>query len=307
VPSRLPFRLIDAFAETPFEGNSAGVVLGASDLADTQMQLIAREVNAAETAFVSGEITSERPMKLRWFTPTVEVDFCGHATLAAAQACAEQIGLDGLIDRPNGALEFETRVGLLPLRPERIPDRHSPIWWLGVPTPSWERAAINPANVCEALAITRAQFDPRVPIVRTRDADLIVMIESWPLLQSLRPNLPLIESWDARYHIRGLFVSCVGGVSDGVQATSRYFAPACGINEDPVTGSAHGQLVALLTDHNLAPREGNIAAMNCVQGIPGGRTGFVRALVEGTRDSGYKVLVGGCCQTTISGEIAVPA
>ena len=102
------FRLVDAFAETPFTGNPAGVVLDADRLNDKQMQVVAREINASETAFLRRANDLHRPAILRWFTPTTEVSFCAHATLAAAHAWSEVIGLKWLLGWPDAKLEFET-------------------------------------------------------------------------------------------------------------------------------------------------------------------------------------------------------
>lgn len=348
MPRTLPFCLIDAFAETPCEGNAAGVLLDADDLTDAQMQLIAREVNASETAFVTGLSDADRPLRIRWFTPACEVDFCGHATLAAAHAVAQRQSLAALLDRPDAAIEFHGRPGLLPLRPERLPDagpgrpagaggaaaggaadsdaadsgaaaddagRAQPaepaapervVWWLGMPPPTWQRATVNPDKLLAALGLTRDQLDPRVPILFTRDADLVLFVRAWPSLQALRPDLDALDALCRRSGVRGVLVSTVGGVAGAVHVTSRFFAPAAGVAEDPVTGSAHGPLAAILVEHGLTPRDGDVAALHCVQGIPGGRTGVVRALVQGTRETGWQVLIGGRCHTTIAGEIVIP-
>ena len=294
--SALPFRLIDAFAETAFEGNSAGVVVDGDDLTDQQMQLIAREVNAAETAFVY-QPDASGVRRLRWFTPTTEVDFCGRATLAAA----ENLRLDGHVQ--DGALTFDCRVGTLRLLLEELGDDW--IWFLEVPEPKLTRAGVGDAKVRTLLNLSDDALDPDLPPQQTSSDDLLVFVRSWQTLQDLRPEAGRLHDWCDRHNLRGIFVSTRNTQSSDIHAASRFFAPAAGVEEDPVTGSAHGPLAAALFAADLAPRVGPQAALNCVQGIPGGRTGLVRVLME-QLDDRLKVQVAGRCHETIHGTIRVP-
>ncbi|MBI5864087.1 MAG: PhzF family phenazine biosynthesis protein [Planctomycetes bacterium] len=229
------FRLVDAFAEKAYMGNPAGVVLDADGLSDAQAVAIAREVNASETAFIFGGNDLHRRPRIRWFTPTSEVGFCGHATLAAAHAWCDAHGTAYFRNLANGELTFDSRAGILALRPEALPARpNTPIWWLS----GW--------------------------LVTTRE--------------SLTPS---------------------------IDATSRFFAPAFGVPEDPVTGSVHGPLATLLVANEFVPMVGRKASLTCVQGQPGGRTGLVRVLVESTSES-YSVHIGGVCHVIVRGEMLVP-
>jgi trans-2,3-dihydro-3-hydroxyanthranilate isomerase len=113
----LPFYLVDAFAERPFSGNVAGVVFDADGLSDSQMQRIASEIHASETAFLSRGNDLHRPPLVRWFTPAAEVGFCGHATLASAHALHEAGCLSGLLSRPGATLVLDSAAGELRLQP----------------------------------------------------------------------------------------------------------------------------------------------------------------------------------------------
>lgn len=292
----LPFRLIDAFAERPFEGNSAGVVTGVEELSDAQMQLIAREVNASETAFVYAP-DAEGVRRLRWFTPACEVDFCGHATLAAAEA----LRLDA--EATDAALQFDCRVGRLDVLLEEWPD--GLIWWLDVPTPTLARAGVGDAKVCLLLGVEADQLAPELPPLQTSCGDLLVFVRSWQTLQDLRPDMQVLRRWCQKHEIRGVLVSSRDTPAATIQVASRFFAPACGIDEDPVTGSAHGPLAAALHARGLAPQIGAQAALNCVQGIPGGRSGLVRILINPSED-GSQIRIAGRCHATIHGRIEVP-
>jgi len=301
------FRLVDAFAETPFTGNPAGVVLDADELNERQMQAIAREVNASETAFLSGANDLHRPPRLRWFTPSAEVDFCGHATLAAAHAWSETVGFRALLGKPEPKIEFETRAGLLRLTPEIISkDEDRLVWWLAMPDPRLKPDNTNPMKLSALLGLTMDDLDQTIPIMRTRDNDLILLIGTWRALVEMKPSFQELGRLCEKHGIRGICVSTLDVLSDFAHVVSRFFAPAVGVPEDPVTGSVHGPLATLLTINELVPMTRSRAALNCLQGPPGGRTGVVRALVESTA-AGYRVSVGGMTHTAVRGEMRVPA
>lgn len=300
------FRLVDAFAETPFTGNSAGVVLDADGLTDRQMQLIAREVNAAETAFISGAENLRRPPRLRWFTPGIEVGFCGHATLGAAHAWALHRYSTDDQAAPNAAIDFETTTaGALRVQPEPVPLRKSVLWWLRMPDPGLKLDNTNPMKTCELLGMSIDALDPALPIYRTRDDDVIYFVKAWERLTTLRPNSAALKDWCAKHHIRGVFVSTLETLDQSVSTVSRFFAPNAGIDEDPVTGSAHGALVSILAKHERVSFKDGRANLTCLQGPPAGRTGVIRAVVENLGGS-LQAYVGGVCHVTVVGKMRVP-
>lgn len=302
----LDFQLVDAFAEGTFRGNPAGVVLGADALNEVQMQLVAREVNASETAFVSRLNDLHRPMRLRWFTPTTEVDFCGHATLGAAHALWSAGALGDVAPGPQRGLAFETAAGELRLQAETIsaPD-DTLIWWLEVPQPTLAPETSNPMKSCRLLGLTVDDLDASLPPMRTRDGDAIYIVKEWQTLMEMKPQFTELAAWSAQCGIRGFCVATTHTLSDVINVHSRFFAPAVGINEDPVTGSVHGPLAVFLVAHGLVGGARGRSALMCAQGQPGGRSGLVRALVEST-PRGYRASVGGQCFTTVNGTIRVP-
>jgi len=207
---------VDAFTDVPFRGNPAAVCLLPSERDAAWMQLVAREMNLAETAFLVRRGGGDG-FGLRWFTPTVEVDLCGHATLASAHVLWEEGHL------PAGeTARFHTRSGLLTAarRDGRI--------WLDFPALP-ETPAEAPEDLARALGVPIRHFGVN-PI------DSLAEVDSEETLAALRPDLVALR----RLGGRGLIVTCKGrGGAGGYDFASRFFAPGAGIDEDPVTGSAH--------------------------------------------------------------------
>ena len=208
----LPIVQVDAFTSRPFEGNPAAVcVLPAARDAEW-MQNVAREMNLSETAFL---VRGESAYDLRWFTPATEVDLCGHATLASAHALWE----GGHLAKDETA-RFQTKSGLLTAR--KIDD------WIELNFPATPPAASPaPEGLAEALGV-----QPRF-VGRSR-FDYLVEVESEANVRELRPDFGAIR----RLPVRGVIVTSAA-TTPGWDFVSRFFAPAAGVDEDPVTGSAH--------------------------------------------------------------------
>ncbi|HTE49532.1 MAG TPA: PhzF family phenazine biosynthesis protein [Kofleriaceae bacterium] len=216
----LPCFQVDAFAARPFGGNPAGVCPLAAWLPDGVMQAVAAENAVSETAFFVRRADGD--FDLRWFTPEVEVDLCGHATLASAFLVFERL------EPARARVRFHTRSG--PLDVERsagglvmdLPARP--------PTPAGD-AAVN------ALAGALG----RRPVAALRARDLMAVYDSADEVRGLRPDLAAVAALDT---FAVIATAPGGGPRDGdVDFVSRFFAPAKGVPEDPVTGSAHATLV----------------------------------------------------------------
>jgi PhzF family phenazine biosynthesis protein len=209
--------VVDAFTDRPFAGNPAGVCLPAADCDDRWLQNVAREMNLSETAFLWG---GPRDWKLRWFTPTVEVDLCGHATLASAHAIWES----GLAE-PGTPLTFATKSGPLSAggRPGAIEMDFPAV-------PAVPEAP--PPELLAALGIAASQCRGAG---RNR-IDWLLEIDSEAALAALAPDFRRLAA--ATLPDRGVIVT-VRSESPSRDFVSRFFAPAAGIDEDPVTGSAH--------------------------------------------------------------------
>lgn len=202
---------VDAFTNQLFKGNPAAVLPLDAWLPDEQLQSIALENNLSETAFFKAE---GKEYHLRWFTPATEVKLCGHATLATAHVLMEHLGKGR-----NGQLTFQTHSGPLMVR------RNQEGWYV-MNFPSDNLQLIPPPSLLrEALDVN--------PIETYKGKeDLLVILEDKQTVEQLQPDFRLLEKLD----YRGIIVTAPGRETDFV---SRCFYPNAGIDEDPVTGSAH--------------------------------------------------------------------
>lgn len=208
----LPLFHVDAFTEQAFAGNPAAVCLLPSWPEDRWLQRVAREMNLSETAFL---VRNVNEYDLRWFTPKVEVDLCGHATLAPAHVLWQE----GMV-KPNGGIHFSTRSGVL--KAIRIDDEIQ----LDFPLKP-EEPAEAPQGLLGALRVS-AKY------IGKNQFDYLVELESEAVVRSVSPDFRRLSTVAAR----GIIVTSRSADSR-FDFVSRFFAPACGIGEDPVTGSAH--------------------------------------------------------------------
>jgi|SRR5579872_5265544 len=208
----LPITQVDAFAEKPFSGNPAAVCLLEHRRDETWMQLVAREMNLSETAFL---LQRDGGFDLRWFTPMVEVSLCGHATLASAHFLWER----GHIE-PDQPARFFTKSGTLTAR-----KKGTSIEMDFPATPASRQSAFEDL---ESALGTKARY------VGRSDFDYLVEVESEEAVRAFRPDFEKIARLDAR----GVIVTSQADGS-GYDYVSRFFGSAVGVNEDPVTGSAH--------------------------------------------------------------------
>jgi PhzF family phenazine biosynthesis protein len=208
----IPLFQVDVFSDKPFAGNPAAVCLLPTPRDEKWMQDVAREMNLSETAFLYPQGDG---YNLRWFTPAVEVDLCGHATLASAHVLWEAGRL-----KPTEPVRFHTRSGLLTATHQGD--------WIELDFPATPAEPITaPAELARALGVA-----PRY--VGQSRFDYLVEADSEETVRRLRPDLALL----ATLPIRGLIVTA-RSTSPPYDFVSRFFAPQSGVAEDPVTGSAH--------------------------------------------------------------------
>jgi PhzF family phenazine biosynthesis protein len=260
----IPIFHVDAFTTKPFHGNPAAICLTRHEQPREWMQWIAAEMNLSETAFVR---KLDVDFELRWFTPTIEVDLCGHATLASAHV----LWTEGLAREP---IRFHTRSGVLTCSQA---DNLIELDFPATPVTENEPAA----NLLQALNV-------RSTFVGRSKFDSFVVVDSEEIVRSLKPDFQALRIVTG---IRGIIVTSKSTDSK-FDFVSRFFAPGAGIDEDPVTGSAHC---------SLGPFWAERLGKNNLTGYQASpRGGVVHVRLDGDR-----VILGGNAVTVCRGELAL--
>lgn len=257
---------VDSFAHRPFSGNPAAVCVLDHTPDDSWLQGVALDMNLSETAFLLKEAAGWR---LRWFTPAVEVDLCGHATLAAAH-----ILYSYAYEAADATIRFHTRSGELQVQKEGD--------WLQMNFPAEKpTAAPPPDGMLEALGC-KASF------IGKNRMDYLIEVASESQLRELDPDFQSLRKIPAR----GMIVTAQADSAKGYDFASRFFGPAVGVDEDPVTGSAHCALAPYWAE--------KLGRDKLVGYQASARGGIVRTEVRGER-----VLLGGQALTVFEGELLV--
>lgn len=223
---------IDAFTAKAFQGNPAGVTFS-NDLVEDEKQLIAKEMNLSETAFISASKTAD--YRLQWFTPTKEVDLCGHATIASLHYLFE----NGMISN-NQNISFETRSGRINCS---ITNRK---YFMQIPTPQLDEFDGCKEEILNALGIARVDvFD--LPFILLDNGYLFISVNTLDALWKIKPDFnALNELSETKKEFFDVAVFTNETIEKESSAHLRFFAPYHGIYEDPVTGSACGPLLLVL-------------------------------------------------------------
>lgn len=259
---KLDIYQVDAFASQLFEGNPAAVVPLEEWLPDTLLQSIALENNLSETAFV---VQSAQGYEIRWFTPAVEVALCGHATLATAHVMFNYLGYEG-----NTIPFISPKSGPLPVT------RNGEKYTLDFPA----------APLNEVLTKNMIEDSLGIPVLEVYKGttDYLAILENEAAVRAYKPDFETIK----RSECRGIIISAPGDETDFV---SRFFAPLAGVNEDPVTGSAHTMLTPYWTKKLGKAGELTAAQLSA-------RGGRLWVELKGDR-----VLISGTARTFLTGVI----
>lgn len=298
--TRIAIKQVDAFTDTPLSGNPAGVVLNADGLTDTAMQTIAREMSLSETAFVLPASTDEADLRIRWFTPQVEVPLCGHATIATFHALAEE-SMYGMMGPGQYHFRLETRSGTLPVTVEKYETGCRVMF--GLVIPQFHRAGQYKLDMLRILNISLDDFENRLPIVT--DGNLYVPVRRLHTIFSMRPNFFAMSQFLTNRNLAGLCVFTTETVDRTSGVHSRFFAPTLGINEDPVTGSANGPLGAYLWEHQRMEPVGDTVAIVGEQGDEIGRKGRVLIHLKVKGRAITSLQIGGSAVTVLTSEMLI--
>jgi len=259
----IPCLQVDAFTERPFAGNPAAVCLLGNERDSQWMQAVAAEMNLSETAFVRPRADG---FELRWFTPAVEVDLCGHATLASAHV----LWSEGVVG-DDDPIRFHTKSGELDC------ERHGDLIELDFPATAAEPVQ-DSKELAESLGVEPSW-------VGGSKFDRLVLVDSAQILRSMRPDFARLKT----VPVRGVIVTSVSD-DPRFDFLSRFFGPAVGVDEDPVTGSAHCCLGPFWSER-LGKSE-----MTAFQASARGGTVHVRV-------AGERVFLAGNAVTVLRGEL----
>ncbi|MBU1178211.1 PhzF family isomerase [Patescibacteria group bacterium] len=267
---------IDSFTTEKFTGNPAGVITNAEGLKESDMQMIAREMNNSETAFIFPSNAADHDVQVRFFTPRTEVPMCGHATIAAHYARAIENNL------PTTRIIQKVKAGNLPVDIIREDNDYEIVMTQGeieFATPFGKDIT---DKICEALKITPDDLLENVPvqIVSTGHSKIMICIKSYGKLKNIEPDYAKLTDISQEVGCNGYFVFTKDTPDPKYFINARMFGPAMGINEDPVNGSSGGALGAYLIKHQLISSEKNQLKFKVRQGFSVGRAGLVEVIMD---------------------------
>ena len=285
------FKTVDVFTSVPFKGNPVAVVLDAGHLSSDQMQQIARWTNLSETTFIVPTTHAGADYHVRIFTPGAELPFAGHPTIGTAHALLEA----GMIQAKDGALVQQCAAGLIQLRIRHEADASR---WISFELPKAELSALDSNATGELEAILGMPLDVERPpyLVDVGPRWVVVQLPAAESVLELRPDLQRMKIQDTKGGHTGVVV--FGKHAAGAYPTIevRAFAPAHGINEDPVCGSGNGCVAAYIRHTGQTAQFGS--AIVATQGAVVGRAGVLQLTI-----SAHAIQVGGQAITCVSGEL----
>lgn len=282
---------VDSFTTEKFKGNPAGVVMNADGLTDQEMLNIARELNNSETAFIFilSPDGTDHEVRIRYFTPQTEVPVCGHATIAAHYVRAIENKLD------TSTVIHKIGIGILPVEIIKEGNDYSVIMTQGRIEFNQPLAKQEKENIIKALGLKEDDLDQRCPIqiVSTGHSKVIIGIKTRSKLDALTPDMLVLTQISKVIHCNGYFVFTMDSEETEISTHGRMFAPAIGVNEDPVTGNAHGPLGAYLVEYDLAEYNGSHFSFKGEQGSAIGRSGIVDVTINIRDGKPEQVKIGG--------------
>ena len=254
---------VNAFTSTKTGGNPAGVALDPpKDLSEDQMKYVSKELKVSETAFVYPSQVAT--YKLRFFSPTVEVDLCGHATIATFYTLAQKHLLS------SSYVDQETNSGILPISISRTEEYIDKVM-MTQQKPKFKGIHRKISHIAASLNIDPTGIDHTLPeqIVSTGLYTLPICVKSYEILQTIRPNVPLISHQCTAYGVGSYHVFTFDTLEDRSTYHARNFPPLYGITEDPVTGTANGAVASYLYANNIIDTPRLICEQGDIIGRPG--------------------------------------
>lgn len=297
--------VVDAFTDQPLTGNAAGVVLDAEGLGDDTLRRISAEIGASETAFVLPAENEGADLRLRFFTPTQEVDLCGHATVAAFWTLAGK-GRLSLEDGENRLVQ-ETAVGNLPVWIDMVEGAPTEVR-MGQKLPRFETPEVNLDKMAALFGIGRTKVSEELPveIVSTGLRSLHIPVEGLSCFPELRVLNRGLLDLSSTHEVSSIQLFTMEANHPDADAHCRVFAPAVGVPEDPVTGTAAGALGAYAVRHGLKPEgKDGITTLVVEQGEEIGRAGRVAVTIERDEEEFKAIRIGGRAVITLEGRLSL--
>ena len=286
MPKKIEIYQIDAFTDKPFSGNPAAVTFS-DGIAKEEMQIIAREMNLSETAFLS--VSKNADYKLQWFTPTTEVDLCGHATIASIHFLKEGKNINEKQD-----LTFETLSGILKCKVE------DGRYFMQIPVFEMEEFEECKQELITVLGIHPTILDDKIPFIQLSNKNVYIYIKQLKDLQDLKPDFKSLKDLSIRKNLGGVVVFTLETVDENSFAHSRYFTPSHGIDEDPVTGSTNGPLLLVLKKLGFIKDTNKEISLTFEQGDVLGRRGRIGISFYPDKNELY---ISGNAVTVLKGEM----
>jgi phenazine biosynthesis protein PhzF family len=292
---------IDSFTKVKFTGNPAGVITNADGLADCEMQKIAKELNNSETAFIFSSNSDEYDVHIRFFTPTNEVPICGHATIAVHYVRAVKNELS------TTRVYQKTGAGILPVDIIKENEDYNIVMTQGKIEFGSIIDGINKEKLLAALNIKDSDLleNYEIQIVSTGHSKVMVGIKSIETLNSLTPNYDALTKLSKIIECNGYYIFTIDSEANDVLIHGRMFAPAIGINEDPVTGNANGPLGAYLVHYNLVKHNNSLLRFKAIQGEAIDRAGTMDVEVKIEKNEPVEVKISGSAVTVFQSEIMI--
>jgi len=303
----LKIKRMSAFTSIPYAGNSVWVILGAHELSDAEMKRLASTLDpGADVAFVLADNTNEADIALKFYNGTSEINFSGHAAVAAYYALSGEDILS--FKEPETKIRQRTKVGIQTVKLRTQENKVTRVT-MSLSKPNFMDIDINPLHVARFLGLTVNEIlSSGLPleVISTGFFDLIVPLKSLNDIRNINPNFSLMDSFCTRLGIQGVVTFSREVFDTADIAFMRHFAPALGINEEPLSGAAAGSLGCYFIRHQLVKTVDNFVRMVIEQGDLQHKSARVYVHIESTHDQILRVKVGGNSVLTFSGYILTP-
>ncbi|KHF38920.1 PhzF family phenazine biosynthesis protein [Halalkalibacter okhensis] len=291
---------VDAFTDKPFGGNSAGVVPNAEFISCVHMQSIAKELNLSETAFLMPPQSTAADFRIRYFTPSSEIDFCGHATVATAWL----MGTIGEWATKKNMITFETNIGHVPVKFEIKENSLRSVIMTQI-EPKVKKIDTALVELANYVGLKKDDIETDYPIRLgfTGNWHLLIPVKTRKAIDEAIPQIDKLKKHNKSHNICTTHLFTFDSQEEDCLLYTRDFAPAVGIPEDPVTGAANGALAGyLILEGILSAAEAH--TFNIAQGHKVGRPGKVEIIISFI-DHKPIIKVGGSAVPTIAGTLLV--